>query len=222
MLQKTRAFDFQVKDVTGKGQFSGYASVFGVVDTYRERVAAGAFAESLSERESKGRKFPVLFQHDHSQPIGTWTRLEEDDHGLYGEGTLWLDEAPTARIVHRGMTDAAIDGLSIGYYEDAWSFDEEERIRTLTQVSLVEASIVISPANDAARVDTVKAKLAAGEEITIREFESVLREKGFSRSEAAAIAANGFMMPRRETGKANKPAVAELVRALDGFRLPKI
>lgn len=223
MLQKTRAFDFRLKSVEASGAFAGYVSVFGEVDTYRERVAPGAFVETLAARKAKGRKFPILFQHDHAAPIGTWNKLEEDDRGLYGEGVLWLEDAPTARIVHRGMKDTAIDGLSIGYYEVEWAFDEEERIRTLVKVDLVEASVVISPANDAARIDTVKAKLARGEEITIREFEQSLRERGFSRAEAAAIAAGGFeTFRRRETPQAKSPAVSELLKHLDGFTLPQL
>jgi HK97 family phage prohead protease len=225
MSQKTRAFDFRVKAIEDSGAFAGYVSVYEEIDFYRERVAKGAFNESLASRAAKGRKFPILFQHNHADPIGTWTKLEEDERGLYGEGQLWLEEAPTARVVHRGMKDGAIDGLSIGYFEvpGAWAFDEEERVRTLTKVNLIEASVVVSPANDAARIDAVKAKLAAGEEISLREFESVLREKGFSRSEAAAIAASGFKsFIRRESDQARSPAVADIVQRINGFTFPKI
>ncbi len=223
MMQKTRAFDFSLKSVNDAGEFAGYVSVYGVVDSYRERVAPGAFKESLAARAARGRKFPILFQHDHSQPIGTWTRLEEDSKGLYGEGALWLDDSPTARIVHRGLSDTAIDGLSIGFYDQEWSWDEKTRIRTLDKVELVEASVVLSPANDAARVDSVKAKLAAGEELSLREFEGLLRERGFSRAEAKDIAAFGFDgWSRRESGSSEANIATGLVDQLRSFSLPTI
>lgn len=224
MSMKTRSFDFSVKNVTKRGAFSGYISVYGVTDSYREKVAPGAASESIAGREAAGRRFPILFQHDQSQPpIGAWTKLTEDDHGIHGEGELWLDDSPTARIVHRGLTDGAIDGLSIGYYEDTWTYDEESRVKTLTKIHLVEASIVITPANDAARIDQVKAKVAAGEDVSIREFEAFLREKGgWSRSQAEEIAAFGFKrFARRESGDVATNA-ASLVDALRGLSLPKI
>ena len=41
---------FKIKAVSEDGLFSGYGSVFGVIDSYKEVVAPGAFAESLSQR----------------------------------------------------------------------------------------------------------------------------------------------------------------------------
>ena len=222
---KVRAFDLSIKAITEKGEFSGYGSVFNVIDMYRERVAPGAFAESLAALGRKGRKLPVLWQHRTAEPIGVWDVLREDEHGLYGEGTLWLEEAPYARLAHRGMKAHAITGLSIGYWVKDDSFDETTRIRTLKALDLREVSIVTDPANDEARVDAVKAKLAAGECITDREFRKVLRERGFSHSQAEQIAEFGFKeWSRREAGTvtANKPALGELAKQLQGFSLPTL
>lgn len=132
--------------------FSGYGSVFGVVDSYNEVVAPGAFLESIAEAKAKGRTFPVLWQHRTGEPIGSWNieSLKEDDRGLFGEGGLWLADAPYARIAHRGMQTRSITGLSIGYYVRESSFDEKTRIRTLTKLDLIEISIVTVPANDEA------------------------------------------------------------------------
>jgi HK97 family phage prohead protease len=58
--------------VADDGTFEGYGSVFGVVDSYNEVVAPGAFTESLAELAAKGRTVPVLWQHRQDQPIGVY------------------------------------------------------------------------------------------------------------------------------------------------------
>lgn len=224
MNLKRRAFALDIKAVSDAGRFSGYVSIFGTPDSYREIVAPGAFKSTLAATSALGRKLPVLWQHRTDEPIGHWDVLQEDSKGLYGEGVLWTDEAPYARIAHRGMAAKALSGLSIGYYVTADTFNEADRIRTLTAVDLREASIVTDPAHDDARVDEVRAKLAAGERITEREFESALREKGFSNSQAADIAAHGFTAwSRREADQpqADLAGAAAVLARLSSFSLPK-
>jgi HK97 family phage prohead protease len=217
---KLRAFNWDVKAVDEVGRFSGYGSVFGVVDSYGEVVAPGAFATSLAELNAKGRSLPALWQHRGAEPIGNWdmATLKEDAHGLHGEGVLWLEEAPYARIAHRGMKARAITGLSIGYYERDSARDDKTGIRTLKQLELVEISIVTSPANDEARLDQVKAKVAHGSLPTLREFEELLREQGFSKSRATMIASHGLksLLSRGEPDGEN----AAIASALAGFQLP--
>lgn len=226
LATKVRAFHLDIKSVTDAGRFTGYASVFEAVDSYREKVAKGAFADSLAAHAAKGRHLPILWQHRVEEPIGVWDMLKEDDHGLYSEGSLWLDDAPYARLAWRGMKAGAITGESIGYRVREDSFDETTRVRTLKAVDLREVSIVTDPALEDARVDTIKAKLAAGERISDREFRRVLRERGFSNSQAEEIADLGFKeWSRRETGtnhQANEPpglgALAAQLRR--GLNLP--
>lgn len=228
-ILKTKAFEFDTKAISDDGLFSGYGSVFGVVDSYNEVVAPGAFLESLAETKKKGRTFPILWQHRTGEPIGNWKieTLKEDDHGLVGDGELWLEDSAYAKTAYRGMKSGAITGLSIGYWVRESTFDEKTRIRTLTKLDLVEISIVTTPANDEARIDAVKARLAQGQYPTLREFEEFLREKGFSRSEAEAIAAAGFKnWPGRESeaqhGDTKAAALQQMSDLLAGFQLPKI
>lgn len=226
---KIKAFEFDTKAISDDGLFSGYGSVFGVVDSYNEVVAPGAFLESIAETKAKGRTFPVLWQHRTGEPIGDWKidSLKEDDRGLFGDGELWMDDAAYAKTAYRGMKSGAITGLSIGYWVRESTFDEKTRIRTLTKLDLVEISIVTTPANDEARVDAVKARLAQGQYPTIREFEELLREKGFSRSEAEAIAANGFKNwqgreSETDQGDTKFASIQQMSELMRGFQLPKI
>lgn len=199
---KIRDFDLSVKAVSDDGLFSGYGSVFETVDSYREVVMPGAFAESLAGIKAKGRPVPVLWQHRTGEPIGIYTSLVEDAHGLKVEGQLILDGVARAKEAHALMKAGAVSGLSIGYYvrEDSW--DEKERVRLLKKVDLVEISLVTFPANDDARVDAIKSKLAHGSLPTLPEFEQLLREAGFSKSQSTVIANRGLkhLLDRSESG----------------------
>ena len=79
---------FEVKAVQEDGVFEGYGSIFGNVDSYKEIVAAGAFAESLMQWKESGRLPPVLWQHRSGEPIGPHTDMEERADGLYVKGQL--------------------------------------------------------------------------------------------------------------------------------------
>ena len=50
MQKKILDTRLEIKAVTEEGIFEGYGSVFDVVDSYKERVAPGAFKASLTER----------------------------------------------------------------------------------------------------------------------------------------------------------------------------
>lgn len=219
---KIRDFDLSVKAVSDDGVFNGYGSVFGVVDSYNEIVAPGAFAESLAEIAAKGRPVPVLWQHRSDQPVGIYTSLSEDDRGLKVEGRLILDVA-RAKESHALMKAGAVSGLSIGYYVRESSYDEKTGVRTLTRLDLVEVSLVTFPANDAARIDTIKSKLAHGGLPTLREFEHLLREQGFSKSQSAVIANRGLkhLLDRGEPDGATADINA-LIKQISGFSLPKL
>jgi len=189
---KFRTFAFKANVVADDGTYSGYGSVFGVVDSYNEIVAKGAFTQSLAEIADLGRILPALWNHNSDEPIGGYSSLVEDDTGLRVEGFLLKDDVNRAREVYALMKRGIISGLSIGYYVRASSYDEKTGIRTLTALDLAEVSPVTFPANDEARVDTIKSKLAHGSLPTLREFEALLREQGFSKSQAIRIAEGGY------------------------------
>jgi hypothetical protein len=222
---KVRDLDFEVKAVGDDGTFDGYGSVWDVVDSYQEVVARGAFTESLAELQAKGRPVPVLWQHRSSEPIGAWTNLKEDDRGLFGEGKILLDAGDMEKRAHAHMKARTVTGLSIGYWVRESSFDEKTGIRTLTKLDLVEISLVTFPANDDARVEAVKFKLAHGELPTDREFEKFLREAGFSKTRAAGVVSHGLEeLRRRESARAvtASPSLLALKDTLAGFSLPQI
>ncbi len=183
---------FEIKAVSDDGLFSGYASVFDNVDSYGDIVRKGAFVESISEWEAKGKMPPILWNHDPSDPIGIYTKMQEDDKGLYVEGKLLIDDVPRARQTHALMKAGVIDGLSIGYRVKEYLYNVDEEVTDLIKLSLREVSIVTFPANPETRIEAVKSRLDAGELPTLSEFEKFLREAGFSKSQATAIAGHGL------------------------------
>lgn len=202
MALKHKQFAFKADVVNDDGTFTGYGSVFGNVDSYREIVAPGAFAESLKAIKASGDPLPALWQHKSSEPIGGFDILEEDQRGLKVEGWLLKDQIARAAEAHVLMKRRVVKGLSIGYYvlEDSWN--EKDRIRTLTKLDLQEISIVTFPANAEAQIDSVKSKLANGKLPSLPEFEDILREAGFSKTQATVIASRGLkeLLSRSESG----------------------
>jgi HK97 family phage prohead protease len=221
---KVRDFDLLVKASGDEGRFTGHGSVFGEVDSYGEIVAPGAFTESLAEIAAKGRKVPVLWQHRTDEPIGVYERLAEDGTGLDMVGRLLTKSVARAGEAYALMQAGAVTGASIGYRVRESSFDEQTGIRTLTKLELLEVSVVTFPANDLARVDAVKMKLAHGGLPSLPEFESLLRDAGFSKRKAAVIANRGLkhlLNGRDARGAADDQSGAEaLLAQLRSFTLP--
>lgn len=161
--------DFEIKSIsvnTGDGTFSGYGSVFGNLDSHRDVVAKGAFSDSIAEAKSTGKWPKMLLQHglgpltEDQLPIGIWTRMEEDNHGLYVEGKLAIG-TQRGRDVHQLMKMTpypALDGLSIGFHLKKFIMHPKTDTvrRTLQGVKLVEVSLVSSPSNKLATVQRVK------------------------------------------------------------------
>jgi hypothetical protein len=195
MSQRHRDSALALKAVDETGRFSGYASVFDIVDAENDVIAKGAFARTLAD-QGDGSDVRFLWQHDAHEPIGRFERVEEDAYGLYVEGMLLLDVRRAAEA-QALLKAGALSGLSIGYRPVRYTIDAKTGIRTITELKLYEISLVTFPANRQARVSGRK----VGPPGTIRELEAVLREAGCSRAEAKALAARGFGgLARRDAG----------------------
>ena len=213
MDRKNIDVGFQVKALSDDGMIEGYGSVFGVRDSYSDIVAAGAFKASLAAHKAAGTMPALLWQHRSDEPIGVWTSMVEDQKGLAVVGQLAMDTT-RGREAHALLKMRAINGLSIGFYSKEWKYDTENDVRTLTEVDLWETSLVTFPANSAARVTAVKSIETLE---SLREVEMMLRDRGFTKTEAVALVAKIKGMrpgdPVSPDGGPGDP-VAELVAAL--------
>jgi len=186
---------FEVKEVGDDGTFSGYGSVFGTLDSYMEVVTPGAFAETLAIHNSKGRMPAMLWQHRSGEPIGVYTDMREDQHGLFVQGKFALKTARGSEA-YELLKMKALSGLSIGFMTREDSVDKLTRIRTLKKVDLWEVSLVTFPAHDDARVSAVKQIEGIQ---SLADAESYLRDAGgLSKSAALAVIARIKTIARGE------------------------
>ena len=213
-----RSFNLEIKTVQEDGFFSGYGAVFGNLDWYNDIILPGAFKNTLAKWAGKGKFPPVLWNHSTNEPIGVYTKLVEDEKGLYVEGKLLVDDVPKAKSTHALLKAGAIDGLSIGYRTVKSSYNENTDIRELIELELGEISIVTTPANEQSLITSVKSKLEEGELPTLPEFEKFLRESGFSKSQATAIAGKGLrhLLSESEDEKLQAKSISNALNILKG------
>lgn len=188
LITKTlRLEDAEIKMDGDTGKFSGYASVFGGVDSYGDTIIKGAFESSLRSGKPK-----MFFNHSWDMPIGKWTKAKEDDHGLFVEGELTPGLGLSADV-RAALQHGTIDGLSIGGYLKKGDYEDTEGGRIIRKWSnLMEVSPVVFPADGAARIDLSSVKSMDFETLlpeckTEKDIEKLLRDAGLGKWEAMAI-----------------------------------
>src|ERR1700722_6035802 len=92
-----RDFNLKIKSIDDAGTFVGLGAVYGNVDLGNDVIDPGEFTRTLSA----GKAWPVLWQHDPSNPIGH-AKIPDTPQGLQVAGTLVLSD-PTALKAYRFM-----------------------------------------------------------------------------------------------------------------------
>jgi uncharacterized protein len=166
---------------TKVGSFTGYGSIFNVVDAGGDMVMPGAFKRTLREWKKKKKLPKMLLQH------GGFLGMEEDEKGLYLEGFLFALDTQKGKYIHEGMTSGELDGLSIGYESKKVEYGTKpgEPRRKLIDVDCWEVSVVTFGMNDKALIESAKSIEAF---TTLSDAETYLRDAcGFSRQQALAF-----------------------------------
>lgn len=164
------------------GEFEGYASVFGGTDSYGDTILAGAFENTLKNRER-----PVRMRWNHFGPvIGKYDEIYEDEKGLFVRGKLTPGHS-LAQDVRASMAHGAVDGLSIGYFLNDYSKKEGSGGRIIKSLDLVEISVVEEPADLNAKVLNVKSAIESCE--SLAQIEEILRDVGLSHAAAKTVVA---------------------------------
>jgi HK97 family phage prohead protease len=146
----------------GQGEMLALASTFGNVDKHGDRVIRGAYSTDVAKVKA-GARWPLVWGHDYNGSpqnfVGEIDDADETDEGLEVHARFDLDD-PVARKAYRLVKQGAIDKLSIGY-----RVRRERRandgVNELLDVELHEVSLVLSPANERARVLAIKDAPAA-------------------------------------------------------------
>jgi HK97 family phage prohead protease len=142
-------FNLKIKSIEPDGSFVGMGAVFNNVDLGKDRILPGAFDRTLQA----GKQWPLLWQHDPENPIGTFTAAATQQ-GLQISGQLLLSDATGAKAYNL-LKNNVIRGLSIGYDTVKSAFVDD--VRELQELKLWECSIVTFPMNESAMVTGIKA-----------------------------------------------------------------
>lgn len=192
---KSSGIGLDVKALDEDGVIEGYASAFNVIDSYGEVVAPGAFKASIAGLKKAKRGLKMLWQHDAHHPIGIWHDVAEDEKGLRVVGRLLKDTVAKAAEAYALIREGALDELSIGYRELETSPHPDQRgVTILKKLDLREVSpVTFGALGQAARIDTVKSdhpdlieKLKAGDRLSEREWERLLKAEPFGLSNSQA------------------------------------
>ena len=179
LLIKGRKFD------TDTGIFEGYASVFGNVDSDDDVIEKGAYSKFLAGDWSRVK---ILALHNEQWlPIGKPIELFEDDVGLYLKAKI-SDTSMGADIIQL-LKDGVLDELSVGFVI-LDGYKDNNGIRHLTEIELLEVSIVSWAANDKAKILDVKSQKTKSElspEALIKVAKSLEQQAALLKSEAARI-----------------------------------
>lgn len=195
------------QDDAAQGIIAGYASTFGgPPDAYNDVIAAGAFAKSLAQHALERTAPLMLWSHRPAEPIGKWLEWREDDRGLFMRGQLNL-ETSRGRDAYAHLKAGDVDGISIGYrVPPGGSKDGPDGTTLLTEIELLEASIVSMPANRRARVTGVK---------SLSEIEEILRQGGMPGRAVKKFVQGGWPALTGEELAAPDPQLATLAKRLD-------
>lgn len=155
MLTKDIKFEYKLDKQNGR--FQGYASTFDNIDHDSDIILPGAFTKTIQEA-FPANKIKVLRDHVWSNLIGKPLTMEQDSKGLFvdtfiSKTTLGLDTMVL-------LDDQVIDKMSIGFWIPAGkSARRPDGVREISEVALMEYSLVTFPANGEAAVTGVSKSL---------------------------------------------------------------
>lgn len=208
--------DFKI-NAEEKGVIEGYASTYGNLDRQNDIIQAGAF------KAAHGKKFPIFALHDPGKALGVGT-VHEDEKGLKIKMKLEIENTDSDTLRERAkeyyaMAKAGIiQRMSVGFitkkheWETKKEGERERYIRKILEAELLEVSLVPIPANDKARITSVKSdeKPSLQDlEKRIAELEAKLAEKPADNPAAAepkpaAIAGGDPAAEDQKDGKTNE------------------
>ena len=155
-MRKVQYFQMEFKNVEVKEDGSrmfieGFASTPDV-DSYDDIVKPEAFQNTMG---SYMQKPIILLQHNLDKIIGKAVDYRIEENGLWIRVELFNDIDGSFKSIQEGLLGA----FSIGFRALKWNLymkDDERMIREITELRLVEISVVAFPANENARFTLAK------------------------------------------------------------------
>ena len=150
-----------IKSADDAGTISGYFSTYDrIPDSYGDVIAKGAFTETIRKRKESGHPFPLCWNHDLNQIIGSVypDDIEDTDKGPLMKASFFNTQLAQEKreIVKSGVVyqfSFAYDVLEAGPVE----LENGVKAYELKKLELFEVSIVPVPANPRAEMTDIKA-----------------------------------------------------------------
>ena len=140
------------------GTISGYFSTYDrIPDSYGDVIAEGAFTETLKARKESGHPFPLCWNHDLDQIIGTVDNIEDTEKGPLMTASFF--DTPLAQEKRALVLSGCVYQFSFAYeVKKAAQVELEDgtQANELRELELFEVSIVPIPANPRAEVTEIK------------------------------------------------------------------
>ena len=143
------------------GTISGYFSTYDrIPDAYGDVIAPGAFEETIKARKESGHPFPLCWNHDLDQIIGSVDpeNIKDTEKGPLMTATFF--DSPLAQEKREIVKSGVVYQFSFAYdVLDAAPVELEDgrKANELRKLDLFEISIVPIPANQHAVMTEVKA-----------------------------------------------------------------
>ena len=136
---------FEAKSINKKSKalkIAGYANT-----TAKDRSGDVITAHAWAKGVENFRRNPVLlYQHKHDCPIGKVNAIKVDKKGIFVEASV-SEAAEKTQGVQTLIKDGALKSFSVGFRVKDGNYDREEDTMTITDVELLEVSVVSVPCN---------------------------------------------------------------------------
>jgi hypothetical protein len=141
-------YGFEFRSIDETGHFTGYASVYGVKDSYNSIFDVGSLTpEKLP--------LPLTYQHDFNQVIGGVSVFENRSEGPYVEGDFDLNVA-RAKEVYSLAKKGIIRGLSHRFSDSVNEY--RDGVRHITSAKVSEVAFTPIPSNKQATASSVRSQ----------------------------------------------------------------
>lgn len=159
-----------------EGYFSVFNSPYHIMEGVREKIAPGAFSETL------GEDIRALTNHDTTLVLGRnksgTLELREDSHGLWGSVRINRDDQDAMNL-YRRVQRGDVDQCSFGFFVESERRDvlpDGSVEYIIEKVRLLEVSVVTFPAYEETSVnarrrqeDDIRRRLLEEERIALRQ-----------------------------------------------------
>ena len=153
-----KSFDIKANDT---GEISGFFSTYDrIPDSYGDVIAPGAFTDTIKARKESGHPFPLCWNHDLNQIIGSVDPDNIEDTKKGPLMTASFFDTQLAQEKREIVKSGVVYQFSFAYDvkdSEVVTLEDGTKANELKELDLFEVSIVPIPANPLAEVTDIKA-----------------------------------------------------------------